>query len=362
MMKNRSVIISGGGTGGHIYPALAVGRKLVEKSPTILITFVGSTRPLEKKIMDEQGVRFIPMAIEGIKGRGLKSVKALVLLPFAFLKSLSLLVRIKPDLVIGVGGFSSGPIVLLASWLKTPTLILEQNAYPGFTNRLLVRWVRRAAVAFESSLRYFRGKGTVLGNPVREEFHALPAKPREERLTILVFGGSQGSHFLNERITAALIHLQAKKEMIRVFHQTGEADCDWVREAYTAGGFKDSIVAPYFRDMAGYFGQSDLVVSRAGATTVAELIAARKASILVPFAKAADDHQTLNARELEAVGGAMAIPESAFTPELFTEKIFYFIENRRRLDAMERNIETLRKGNAAEKIAHLCFDLMEGKA
>jgi UDP-N-acetylglucosamine--N-acetylmuramyl-(pentapeptide) pyrophosphoryl-undecaprenol N-acetylglucosamine transferase len=193
--KRKEIIISGGGTAGHIHPALAVGKKLMEKDPGCSLTFVGSTRLLEKRIMAHYKAHFIPLHIEGIKGRGIKILRSLLLLPWSFLKSSMVLLRTKPDLVIGVGGYSSGPIVLLASWFRIPTLIMEQNILPGLTNRVLRRWVKTAVVSFEKSLPYFKGKGVFIGNPVREEFYKLTPKERNGWLTLLIFGGSQGSHF-----------------------------------------------------------------------------------------------------------------------------------------------------------------------
>jgi len=360
-VKERRIIISGGGTGGHLYPALVVGRKLREMDEAVELTYVGSHRDVEKRIMDEHGVQFIPMRIEGLKGRGFKSLKSLAVLPLSFVQSFSILRRVKPGLVIGVGGFSSGPIVLLAAWLRIPTLILEQNARPGFTNRLLARWVRRAVVAFESSLPYFRGKGACLGNPVREEFYGLPAKTRNGSLSVLVFGGSQGSRFLNERITAALPLLVPLRDRFRIAHQTGVRDLDWVASRYRASGFDAGAVAPYIPDMAGAFGRADLVVSRSGATTLAELIAARKAAILVPFAGASEDHQTLNARELENAGGAEVIPEPRLTPEVLAGRFYHFLNRPADLDAMETNLLALRIENPSARIAGLCLSLMAGQ-
>src|SRR5512135_3147306 len=184
-MKERRVIISGGGTGGHLFPALVVGRKLLGLDPGLRLTYVGTDRDVERKIMAGQAVDFVPMKIEGLKGRGLKSLRALIILPGAFVRSLGLLLRLRPSLVIGVGGYSSGPIVLLASWLRIPTLIMEQNARPGFTNRLLARWVGTAVVAFETTLPCFKGKGILLGNPVREEFYARPAPRSGEAFSVL---------------------------------------------------------------------------------------------------------------------------------------------------------------------------------
>jgi UDP-N-acetylglucosamine--N-acetylmuramyl-(pentapeptide) pyrophosphoryl-undecaprenol N-acetylglucosamine transferase len=358
-MRPRGVVISGGGTGGHLYPALVVGKRLLAMAPGLALTYVGTRRDVEQRIMAEHGVRFVPMRIEGLKGRGLKSLRGLILLPLAFAHSLLILVRTRPGLVIGVGGYSSGPIVLLAAWLRIPTIILEQNARPGFTNRLLARSVRRAVVAFASTLPAFRGKGVVLGNPVREEFYALPPKRRTGTLDVLVFGGSQGSRFLNGRVTAALPLLAAAKGRLRFAHQTGPADLERVRAAYRAAGFDNAEVAAYFPGMAAYFGRADLVVCRAGATTLAELIAARKAAVLVPFAGAADDHQTANARELETAGGAVVLPEAEATPEALSTRVLGYLDRPAELDAMERNVARLQVEDPAGRIAALCLALMK---
>jgi len=360
-MKSRHVVISGGGTGGHVYPALAVGRKLREKDPGLGLTFVGSHREIERRIMEEHGVDFVPLRIEGLKGRGIRSVRSACLLPFSFLKSWTLLIRLKPALVIGVGGYSSGPIVWLASGMRIPTLILEQNVRPGFTNRLLARRARRVVTAFESSLPFFRGKGVWLGNPVREEFYEIPPRPREPRLSLLVFGGSQGSRFLNRIVTEALPLLADRKDSLAFIHQTGPADFETVAEAYRTSGFGTAEVAPYFPQMADCFRRSDLVLCRAGATTCAELIAARRPSILVPFAGASENHQEGNAREMEKAGGAEVILEKDLTPEILARRILDSVEDRDKLDRMAAGLATLRTDGAAERIAGLCFRLMEGK-
>ena len=358
----RKIIISGGGTGGHIYPALTVGQKLLEKDTRLLITFIGSHRKIERKIMERYGVKFIPLKIEGIKGKGLKAFSSIFLLPFSFFKSLALLLRLRPDLVIGVGGYSSGPVVLLASLLRIPTIILEQNLRPGVTNRLLLRFAKKAVVSFENSLSHFKGKGVFLGNPVREEFYSLLPKKRDSRLAILIFGGSQGSHFLNIAMTSTLPFLKDKKEDLHILHQTGKADFEWVRASYFQSGFDDALVSPYFFDMADTFEKSDLIISRAGATTIAELIVAQKAALLIPFAAAADDHQTLNAKELERVGGAEVLPESEVTPQFLARKIRFYLENREKITLMEKNLAVLRVERPAEKIVDLCFSLMEARS
>lgn len=361
-MKEKRVVISGGGTGGHLYPALAVGRRLKEKDPATRLTFIGSHRPIEKNLMEKHGAHYIPMRIEGIKGRGRKGLKTMLGLPWKLAWSALLLRRLKPGLVIGVGGYSSGPIVLAAAWLGIPTLILEQNLAPGFTNRLLIRWVRKAVVAFENSLVHFKGKAVFLGNPVREEFYRIRAKPRSETLTVLVFGGSQGSRILNETMVAALPLLAARKNRLRIFHQTGEADFKWVKEGYVQSDFQDAEIAPFFHDMAGCFERSDLVVSRAGATTIAELIVARKAAVLVPFALASEDHQVKNSRELARVDAAEVILEKELSPRRLADRLLYYLDHPERITAMEKNLDPLRPEDPAGRIAELCFRLLEEKA
>ena len=309
--------------------------------------------------MKHYQVNFVALKIEGIKGRGLKAVKSLLILPFSFLKSFVILLRLRPGLVIGAGGYSSGPIVLLASLMKIPTLILEQNLYPGFTNRLLIPWVRQAVVSFKSSLPSFKGKGIFIGNPVREAFYHLSSKEKSEKLTVLIFGGSQGSHFLNKTMLASLPLLKKEIKNLRIFHQTGKKDYEWVKKNYAQNGFKEVTVAPYFFEMADYFQKSDLIICRAGATTIAELIASQKASLLIPFSQATDNHQYFNARELEKIRGAEIILEKEFTPEIFADKIFSFLRNKDKITLMEKNLVPLKTEKVSEKISNLCFKLME---
>ncbi len=360
-MREKKVIICGGGTGGHLFPALEVGRKLKEKNPDIKITFVGGSRKLEKELMQYYEADFIPLKIEGLKGMGLKMIKSLFLLPFSFLKSFSILKRLKPHLVIGAGGYSSGPIVMLAAWIKIPTLIMEQNRHPGFTNRILLRWANTAAVAFENSLKEFKEKGIYTGNPVRAEFYRIKSKPRNSKLSILIFGGSQGSRFLNQGIVNMLSYLIKDKNNLVISHQTGEKDYKWVKSSYAASGLKNVTIAPFFHNMAEYFQKADLIICRAGATTLSELISAQKASLLVPFAAAADNHQTLNARELENIKGAEIILEEEFTPGTLAGKIRSFMLNKEKINLMEKNLSKLKIENSAERISNLCFELMENQ-
>lgn len=361
-MSKKNIIICGGGTAGHIHPALAIAEKFQAQAPDLHIIFVGTTRELEKKIMERHKTDFIPLKIEGLKGKGIKTIKSLFLLPYSFFKSLVILIKKRPVLVIGVGGYSSGPIVLLAALMKKPTLIMEQNSIPGFTNKALIPWVTKAAVAFESSLPYFKGKGIYTGNPVREKFYRLPPKQREDKLNLLIFGGSQGSTFLNQGMTEALPFLLKYRANLVIFHQTGKKDYSWVKDSYRENDFSRVTIEPYFFNMEEYFQKSDLIISRAGATTIAELTAAKKASLLIPFAHAADNHQFFNAQELEKAGGAEIITEDEFSAQKLANRILNFLENKQKITQMENNLSRFKSNEAADKIIEICFELIKNKS
>ncbi|MCX6560396.1 MAG: undecaprenyldiphospho-muramoylpentapeptide beta-N-acetylglucosaminyltransferase [Candidatus Aminicenantes bacterium] len=360
-METRRIVISGGGTGGHLYPALVLAAALREIDPDLQIVHVGSKREAERRIMAAQGVRFVALPIEGLAGGGWKALAGLVRLPAAFLKSYRLLRRLKPGLVVGVGSFSSGPIVWLASRMGLPTLIMEQNVRPGLTNRRLAARADKAVVAFEETLASFPNNGVLLGNPVRPEFAALPRKARTDRLSILVFGGSQGSRVLNRAVANALPLLTHLSDRLEIAHQTGPAGLNETRRAYAENRFERAVVEPYFDDMPARFGRADLVIARAGATTCAELIASRRASLLVPFAGAAEGHQSANAEALRAAGGAEVIEESELTPLRLAECIRRFLSHPQAQRAMEDRLAPLARPDAARRIADLCLALMAGE-
>jgi UDP-N-acetylglucosamine--N-acetylmuramyl-(pentapeptide) pyrophosphoryl-undecaprenol N-acetylglucosamine transferase len=356
-MGAQRIVISGGGTGGHLYPALVLARTLREMEPAVEILHVGSRREAERRIMAAQGVRFETLPVEGLAGGGRKAIQGLALLPAAFLKSYRLLRRFKPGLVVGVGGFSSGPIVWLASRMGIPTLIMESNVRPGFTNRRLAGRADRAVAAFEATLACFPGNGVLLGNPVRPEFTALPRKLRDGRLAVLIFGGSQGSRLLNRTMAAALPLLTGLSGRLSIVHQTGPEGLLETRRAYAESGFGEAVVEAYFEDMPARFGRADLVLARAGATTCAELIAARKAALLVPFAAAAEGHQAANAEALHAAGGAEVIEEPELTPRRLAEQLRWCLSHPEALTAMEDRLAPLARPDAARRIAALCLEL-----
>lgn len=357
-MKTRGVVMSGGGTGGHLFPALAVARLLREIDPALPVVFAGGRRKLEAELVAGSGFPFVALAVEGLVGRGWKGLRAAARLPVALAQALLLLARTRPRLVVGAGGYSSGPVVLPAALLGVPTLLLEPNVRPGFTNRRLRRWARAVAVAFPESLPYFKGKAAVLGNPVRAEFERIGPSPSGRPFTVLVFGGSQGSAFLNEAFGAALPLLAARKADLRVVHQTGEKDLARVRERYRAEGFAEAETAAFFSDMPERFARANLVVCRAGATTCAELVAAGRAAVLVPFAAAAEGHQLHNARSLEKAGGAIVLEEKDCNPQALAATVLGLADDRGAIGAMETRLAALRRPGAAERIARLCLDLM----
>jgi UDP-N-acetylglucosamine--N-acetylmuramyl-(pentapeptide) pyrophosphoryl-undecaprenol N-acetylglucosamine transferase len=359
-VRRRTVIISGGGTGGHLYPALALGAKLKERNPSLRLVYAGSRRSVERTIMAGRGIPFVALPVEGLKGRGVRMLGSLALLPWAMARSLGLLLGTRPGLVIGMGGFSSGPVVLSAALFRIPTLILEQNAAPGFTNRLLLPFVDKAVAAFPSSAGFFRGKAVILGNPVREEFYGLQPRAGAGLFSLLIFGGSQGSRVLNEVMVKTLPLLARDKDRLEIFHQTGAADLDRVKDGYARASFGRAVVAPFFENMAELFEQADLCLCRAGATTIAELIAARKAAILVPFAQAADNHQLRNARELERLRAAEVVTEAELGPELLASRLRTFLDDRGKAGRLAANLEPLRTESAADDIVALCLDMMTG--
>ena len=357
MMPMR-VLIAAGGTGGHIYPGIAVAKELLRRDPESVVRFVGTARGLETRLVPRAGFELSLIESAGLKNVGaLGKLKGLLVLPKSFLAARRLIREFRPDVVVGAGGYVSGPVLLTAALTGIRTLVMESNALPGFTNRQLARFVDAAAVSFEESLPFFRGKGVVTGNPVRREFFEIPRKGRDPgRFSLLVFGGSQGARAINDAVLASLAHLGGHGGVLRVVHQTGEADFERVRAGYEAAGWGgQSDVRRYIDDMVAQFAASDLVVCRAGATTTAELIAAGKASLMVPFPFAADDHQRKNAEALEKAGASVMVLQQDATGERLAREIGALVENPERVTRMEEAARQLARGDAAAA----AVDLME---
>ncbi|MGE3178719.1 MAG: undecaprenyldiphospho-muramoylpentapeptide beta-N-acetylglucosaminyltransferase, partial [Vicinamibacterales bacterium] len=313
------VVIAGGGTGGHLYPGIAVARELLRRRPDAVVTFAGTERGIEARVLPREGFRLDTLRSGGLKGKSVADrLRGMGLIPLGLVDALRILSSRRPRLVIGVGGYSSGPVVMMAALRGIPTMLLEQNAVPGLTNRLLARFVRAAAVTYDSTRAFFGTKAFVSGNPVRPEFLEVePAAAGEGaggRTQVLVFGGSQGAHGINVAMVEAAPLLAALGGQLAIVHQTGEKDVELVRSAYRQAGL-DASVEPFLYDMGRRLRAADVVVSRAGATTLAELAAAGKAAVLVPLPTATDDHQRKNAEAWQRVGAAEVLLQADATGE-----------------------------------------------
>ena len=358
------VLIAAGGTGGHIYPGIAVAQEIMRRDANSKVHFVGTARGLETRLVPQAGFELSLIDSAGLKNVGrMAQMRGLVLLPKSFLSAVGVIRKFRPEAVVGAGGYVSGPVVLMAALTNHRTLVMESNALPGWTNRVLARFVDRAAVSFEQALPFFRGKAVVTGNPVRREFFEIPRKAREPgKFSLLIFGGSQGARAINDGMIAALPGLEGLKSTLRIKHQTGPADFDKVKTAYVAAGWNEQAdVRSYIDNMMADFAEADLVICRAGATTTAELIAAGKASIMIPFPFAADDHQRKNAEALEAAGASRMILQRDLTGERLAKEIGVFAESPEQLDRMEEASRKLAHGDAAASVVNLIEELIRTK-
>ncbi len=356
------LLVAGGGTGGHVFPGIALAEEVVTRHPQNDVVFVGTSRGLEAAVVPQAGFPFERIEVQGLKGKGLSAVlRGLLLLPRALWRSLSILRGWRPDVVVGVGGYASGPVVLAAWLLRIPTSVQEQNAVAGFTNRVLGLFVKAVFTAFPEAARHFaRRKVFQLGNPIRKALLENYMRPRvrHERLTVLIFGGSQGAHALNMRVIEALPHLHDLRGRLRLVHQTGARDREAVEKGYRAVGFEPD-VRDFITDMSQAYAEADLVVCRAGATTLAELGVCKKASILIPFPAAADNHQVLNAKSLVDGGAAVMIEERELTGELLAGEIRSILLDPARRERMEMAAGRMGNPQAASEIADVCTELAE---
>jgi len=350
----ETLMVAGGGTGGHIYPAIAIAREYMARRPDRRVVFVGTERGLEKTIVPKAGFPIEFISVGGLKGKGFgELVKNLARLPLGFIQAFRLVGRHQPNVVLGVGGYSSGP-VLIAAWMRrVPTIIHEANAFPGVTNRVLAKFVKAVAVAYGDALqRLKRPDGVVTGNPVRQEFFDAGSRPATAggRKRLLVFGGSQGSRILNDAMTGALLFLARMKDAIDIVHQTGPNDLDRVKAAYASSVFTSARVVPYLDPIVDEIAAADLVVCRAGAMTLGELAAVGRGAILVPFAAATNNHQELNARVVERAGGAVVITEAELQPEKLAAAITSALADPQRTRAMGTASRTLAAPEATKRI------------
>ncbi|RMG98006.1 MAG: undecaprenyldiphospho-muramoylpentapeptide beta-N-acetylglucosaminyltransferase [Deltaproteobacteria bacterium] len=355
------VLVAGGGTGGHLFPALAVAEELSRGGTEL--RFVGTARGIEARAVPEAGYPLDLLTVRGIKGRGLSGLATgISRLPVAFFESLSILRRFRPDVVLGVGGYASGPVVATAVLLRLPTVVMEQNSVPGITNRILGRFVDRVCVTYPPG-RYFPASKVVrTGNPIRSSIVQRIRTAVEESVsrrsvgpTLLVLGGSQGARPINDAMMRAAPELLRRVPGLRIVHQTGRRDEDRVRRGYgdlaTAGGRIE--IVPFIEDMASAYASADLVLSRAGATTLAELAVAGRPAILVPFPHATDDHQTKNAEAFVAAGGAVLVPQHQLSGQAWLGEIERIAVDPDRRRGMARAMRSLARPDAAREVVRV---------
>jgi len=349
------VLIAGGGTGGHVIPALAVARELKARYGAEVL-FVGTARGMENRLVPQAGFGLALVKVGALKNVSLGTrLRTLFDLPRAIFHSRKIIRQFRPDVVVGVGGYASGPAMAAAILGRVPTLAFEPNLVPGFANRMVGRWVSAGAVHFEQTRKYFRN-ARVVGVPVRPEFFDVSGQTQNHPPTLLVFGGSQGAHAINQAITAMIPEVQGRLPGLHVIHQTGERDYNDVQAAYSRIGASAEVSA-FIDNMPQAFGRSDLLVCRSGASTVAEVTAAGKPAIFVPFPRAADDHQRRNAEAIAEAGAAVLIPESELAPARLAQTVTELLSNPVRLQEMSAKARTLGHKDAAEQVAGMAAKL-----
>ncbi len=358
------IVIAAGGTGGHLYPAIALAKEFQRQERESMITFVGSGKSLENSILAHEGFPVAHIDVKGIVGRGLwGGLKNVILLPKAVWQSMSILRARSADLVIGTGGYFSPPVVFAAALLGIRRIIMEPNAIPGLANRVLSPIADRVFLAFESAKSYFNASTVrIVGTPVREEFLTeVPPTKSHKKKTLLVFGGSQGAKAINTAVVEALSASQVLRETFSVIHQTGNADYERVKGAYEGTGI-DVEVTPFLFDMPHTLRSADLVVARSGAGTLAELTVCGKASILIPFPYATHGHQEKNARAMEETGAALVILESELTSRRLVQEIERLVSQPDVWREMGEQSLAQRKVDATQLMIDECRRLMNAQS
>jgi len=351
------VIFAGGGTGGHLFPGLAVAREFQKRDSMTEILFVGTEQGIEARVLPQEGFRLETIPVRGLKGRGIRGLlDAAWGIPAGLLRSLSILRKFRPHLIIGLGGYASGPFLLAGKLLGLRCAIMEQNLRPGFTNKFLARFVDRVFTSYRDSTAYFpNGKILETGNPVR--WSQLPEVERKEKFVLLVFGGSAGAHRINLAVVDAMKRLADLAAGLEVIHQTGQADFASVKEAYDSLPFEAEVL-PFIDKMDEAYARADLVLCRAGATTVAELTAFGKAAILVPYPYAIYDHQRWNAQALQDGGAVEMILDQQLNGELLAGRLRAFVSDRQSLERMAAAARSMGRPEAAARIVDECYVLV----
>lgn len=351
------VLIAGGGTGGHVYPALSIAAAIQQKNPNANIQFVGTPRGIESRVIPEQGYKLHLLNVGRLNSNVSlgERIKTVLQLPLSLIQACVLIFKFRPSIVIGVGGYASGPALVAAKMFKIPTCIWEPNAYPGMANRWLSKFVDHAIVVFKESANFLKLKDVhIVPMPVRAEIEAAPVRiPKTSDFCVLVFGGSQGARAINNVVSEAICSGHPKLKSVRFVHQTGKADFEKLNDLYkksaNATGKVDCL--EYLNNMPERYNWADLVVARSGTGTLSELAAMGKASILIPLPSAADDHQTKNAKVLADAGAALLIPQKDFTVQSFISAIEKLEKNSEEIQQMEVEVKKFFKAKSAQLIA-----------
>ncbi len=363
--EEKKVIIAAGGTGGHIFPGIAIAEEIKRLHPSASISFAGTARGLESSLMPKLGWPLVLLGARSIKDkRGLSRMLAWLSVPFAIASAMEILLSKRPALVISIGGYAAGPLVVAAWMLWIPVALVEPNAIPGLTNRILGRFAKRVFIAFEEAKRYFAEKKTLLiGTPMRKEVLEITRRQTasESPHTIFVFGGSQGAKTLNTAMSEAVGSIKGIEGGFKVIHQTGTSDdLSKIEAAYKNAGIEAQVM-PFCDRIWECYEKADLVIARAGASTVAEVAALGIPSILVPYPHAADDHQRANAKALVNAGGAVMIDDTECTGEKLSREIISMLGDKKRLKAMAEAAASIGKKDAATKIAEESLNLIHQK-
>ncbi len=345
------VIIAGGGTGGHVIPAIAIAQELRSRYNAEIL-FVGTARGIETRLVPSAGFPLELVNVGALNRVSLTTrLKTLFDLPRAIAQSAALIRRFRPDVMIGVGGYASGPAMLAAAMKRVPMMAFEPNVVPGVANRLVARWVKAAAVHFDATQRYFPN-AVVTGVPVRREFFSIPERSSDGPPTLLVFGGSQGAHAINVAVVQALPALAAQLPQLHLIHQTGQNDFEAAQAAALKAGISAEI-SPFIDNMPAAFARADLLICRSGASTVAEVAAAGKPAIFIPLPTAADDHQRHNAETLANAGAAILLPQADLTPDRVSHAIAELFREPVRLKYMGLDARNFAHSDAAAEIADM---------
>jgi UDP-N-acetylglucosamine--N-acetylmuramyl-(pentapeptide) pyrophosphoryl-undecaprenol N-acetylglucosamine transferase len=347
------LLIAGGGTGGHVFPALAIAREWLSRGTEREVVLVGTERGIEMKLVPQAGLPLETLRVAGLKGKGGATLlKNLAMLAPAMLDARRVLRKHKPIAAFGVGGYAAGPM-LLATWLgRVPNVIFEPNAEPGFTNKVLARISVRIATGYEVSARQWKKKATVTGCPVRSEFFSISPRKPEKPFRLLITGGSQGALPINRGFVDSMDRLATRKHELSIVHQTGERDYNAVRTAYARREINAEVI-PFLTNMGERFAWADVIVCRAGAITAAEIAAAGRAAIFIPFGRATDSHQLRNAQEMARAGAGRLITEAELTPERLTGEIFSLLDQPKEIENLSGAARRLARPHAARDIVNL---------